>query len=223
MILKGEENFICIIINTEKCQSLKERQARLSEEEEAAVAVKAGVFLLTTEVDTPILITEVDPLVEELGQDVDKAEAKLSGIISSSSINPRIRRLERFKWLKASSFNNRTTKGTEEVMGTVEEVLEEDMVEGNSRISQINGINQDSRLNNSMGITTRLNNSERPRNKGNPMGQVDKCIRHLLADNLKTTINSIEVLAIVEAKKVIVKDLEVVIKEGLPMATQIQA
>jgi hypothetical protein len=63
------------------------------------------------------------------------------------------------------------------------------------------------------------------------MGPVDKCIRHLLADNLKTiklTINPREELAFVEAEEVIAEDVaaeedqEVDIKEVLAMARQIQ-
>jgi hypothetical protein len=119
--------------------------------------------------------------------------------------------------------------------GSVEEVAVEDMGEGSSeersRISKFNGVNQISRLNNSSGSSSRLNNSEHLRNKTYNMGPVDKCIRHLLADNLKTiklTINPREELAFVEAEEVIAEDVaaeedqEVDIKEVLAMARQIQ-
>jgi choline dehydrogenase-like flavoprotein len=182
---------------------------------EAEVAVAEG-SLPTTKEKTLILTLWAAHLVLG-GQDADEAEAKVSGINSSYISNPKIRHRELSRWLRAGTLNNRTTtKGMEEA-GVTEEAIVPDMAEESTKISQINGGNINNSLNNSMEIS-RLNNSEDTRNRPNNMGKVDKCIRHILAENLKITKISTTV-----RKEVANTEAEVHIKEGLPMTIQIQA
>ena len=99
----------------------------------------------------------------------------------------------------------------------MEEAIVQDMAEESTLISQIKGGNNNNSLSNSMEIS-RLNNSEDSRNKPNNMGKADKCIRHILAENLKITKISTTV-----RKEVANTEAKVHIKEGLPMTIQIKA
>jgi len=179
------------------------------------VALAEG-SLPTTKEKTRILTLWEAPLVL-VGQDADEAEAKVSGINSSYTSNPKIRRQELYRWLRVGTLNNRTTTKVTEEAGAMEEAIVQDMASESTRISQINGGSNNNSLSNSMEIN-RLNNSEDSRNKPSNMGKADKCIRHILAENLKITKLSTTV-----RKEVANMEAEVHIKEGLPTTIQIQA